>query len=303
MDAGMPVRHVISGLLQAVIVLVPVAMYLGWRRAAEREADVSRQLRDSEALREDLVNMLIHDLKGPAVTTGLALNALAQSESSRMGRTENDEELLQIARNSVGRLEHMIGDMLDAATAEADALRLDVGDVDLAALARAAVEEAAIHSEERKVHVRGPTREEAIALRADQQRIRRVIDNLLLNAVKFTPAEGNVEITVASSEEEAQLTVRDSGRGVPRHVQEHIFDKYRQAEISSGNRMSVGLGLAFCRLIVEAHGGRIWVNSVPGQGSAFTFALPLKGPEEQAHKKGLPARRGERNTSHPLRIE
>ena len=300
MGAGMPVRHVISGLLQALIVLVPVAMYLGWRRAAEREAAISRRLRDSEALREDLVNMLIHDLKGPAVTTGLALNALAQSESVSTGRTKDDEELLQIARDSAGRLEHMIGDMLDAATAEADALRLDVDDVDLAALARAAIEEVTIQAKERKIHVRGPAQEEATPLRADEQRIRRVIDNLLLNAVKFTPSEGNVEVTVASSEEEAQLTVRDSGLGVPHHVQEHIFDKYRQAEISSGNRMSVGLGLAFCRLIVEAHGGRIWVNSNPGQGSAFTFVLPLKGP---ARKKGQPKGKSERSTSRPLRIE
>ena len=300
MDAGMVTRHVVSGFLQVLIVLIPVVMYFGWRRAAEREADVSRRLRDSEALREDLVNMLIHDLKGPAVTTGLALNALAQSESASRDRTEEDGELLQIARSSVTRLEHMIGDMLDAASAEADALRLDVGDTDLTALVRAAIQEAALHSEERKVEVRGPTRTEAIPLRADEQRIRRVIDNLLLNAIKFTPADGNVEVSVASGEEEAQVTVRDSGTGVPRHAQEHIFDKYRQAEISSGKRMSVGLGLAFCRLVVEAHGGRIWVNSNPGRGSSFMFALPLKGP---ARKKGQPKGKSERSTSRPLRIE
>jgi len=75
MSANMVVQHVVSGLLQAVVIAVPVVMYVGWRRAAEREAAAARRLRESEALRSDLVNMLIHDLKGPAVTTGLALSA------------------------------------------------------------------------------------------------------------------------------------------------------------------------------------------------------------------------------------
>ncbi|MFH1501845.1 MAG: ATP-binding protein [Candidatus Eisenbacteria bacterium] len=287
MGTEMLIRHIVSGLLQAVIVLVPVIMYLGWRRAAEREADVSRKLRVSERLREDLVNMLIHDLKGPAVTAGMALNALARSESANADRGEQDGELLQIARDSVGRLEHMIGDMLDAATAEAGALSLNIGDIDLASLARAAVQDIALQSEERKIHVRGPSLKDVIPLRADEQRVRRVIDNLLLNAVKFTPADGDVEVLVASSDEEAQVTVRDSGPGVPRHVREHIFEKYGQADDSSGDRMSVGLGLAFCRLVVEAHGGRIWVDFEPGHGNAFTFALPLQGPQDPIRKKGL----------------
>jgi signal transduction histidine kinase len=248
------------------------------------------------------VNMLINDLMGPAVTTGLALNALARSESAGPHRTDEDEELLQIARDGVTRLEHMIGDMLDAAAAEADALRLTVDDVDLAALARTAVHEVAVHAKDRKVNVRGPSVQEVIPIRADEQRIRRVIDNLLLNAVKFTPPASEVAISVTSDDEEAQVTVRDSGPGVPRHVQEHIFDKYRQAEISSGKRMSVGLGLAFCRLVVEAHGGRIWVDSNPGRGSAFMFTLPLDGPRDSIHRKGEGEWKSRRDRSHLLRI-
>jgi len=196
----------------------------------------------------------------------------------------------------------MIGDMLDAATAEADALRLDVADVDLTALVRAAIEDVALHSEERKVRVHGPEQQEAIALQADGQRVLRVMDNLLLNAVKFTPPEGNVEVSVTSDDEEARVTVKDSGVGVPRHLQAHIFDKYRRAEAASGNRMSVGLGLAFCRLIVEAHGGRIWVESEPGRGSAFTFALPLEGPRGAGGEKGGRKWTGKKEPNFLLRI-
>ena len=220
--------------------------------------------------------MLIHDLTGPAVTTGMALNALARSETANTARTVEDLELLRIARDGVSRLEHMIGDMLDVAAAEAGGLRLNVSRVDLAALARAAVQETALRAEEGRIDVRGPSSAEAVPVEADAQRLRRVIDNLLANAVRFTPAHGSIDVSVASSAGEAVVTVRDSGPGVPHEQRERIFDTYGQAGTASGGRMSVGLGLAFCKLVVEAHGGRIWVETAPGQGSAFSFVLPLK---------------------------
>lgn len=110
---------------------------------------------------------------------------------------------------------------------------------------------------------------------ADSEKIRRVVHNLLDNALKYTPRGGTVRASAAETEHEVLVAVRDSGEGIPEHLRERIFDKFAQAEAArEGRRLSVGLGLAFCRLALEAHGRRIWVDSVPGAGSTFTFALP-----------------------------
>ncbi len=123
--------------------------------------------------------------------------------------------------------------------------------------------------------------------------IRRVLINLLGNAIKFTRGPGNIVITTrvvapgenghnlisgADSGEALLLSVRDNGLGIPLEDQVRIFEKFGQVESrEAGRKMSTGLGLTFCKFAVEAHGGRIWVESVPGEGSTFLFTVPLNG--------------------------
>ena len=107
----------------------------------------------------------------------------------------------------------------------------------------------------------------------------RLLINLVTNAIQYTPPGGDVDLALEASENKANVTVRDTGPGIPRHLQNQIFNKFSQAaEPGRKTRMSVGLGLAFCRLAVEAHGGRIWVESGSGRGSAFIFSLPAEPP-------------------------
>jgi signal transduction histidine kinase len=119
-------------------------------------------------------------------------------------------------------------------------------------------------------------------LRADEDKIRRTLTNLLGNAIKFTPSGGTVTLLVGPQQEAEAVTgvwfaVADTGEGIPHEAFGRIFEKFGQVESrQSGRNMSTGLGLTFCKMAVEAHGGRIWVESEPGQGSKFQFVIPLQ---------------------------
>jgi signal transduction histidine kinase len=113
---------------------------------------------------------------------------------------------------------------------------------------------------------------------ADERRIRQVVFNLLSNAVKFTPQGGRVDVSTAHVDGEVQIAVHDTGPGIAAEDQERIFEEFQQAHGGNGERPEgTGLGLALSRRLVELHGGRIWVESEPGQGSTFTFTLPVEG--------------------------
>ena len=107
----------------------------------------------------------------------------------------------------------------------------------------------------------------------DRERVLQVLANLLGNAVKFTPAGGRVALTVQAAPDEVVFAVRDTGPGIAPENQEHVWDRFWKSRTS--NRHGAGLGLAISRGIVEAHGGRIWLESAPGDGSTFSFTLPL----------------------------
>ena len=110
---------------------------------------------------------------------------------------------------------------------------------------------------------------------ADERRIRQVVFNLLSNAVKFTPAGGSVEVRSAQVDSEVQISIADTGPGIASEDQERIFEEFQQTEVGIEQREGTGLGLALSKRLIELHGGRIWVESASGEGSTFTFTLPL----------------------------
>ncbi|MBI5875051.1 MAG: ATP-binding protein [Deltaproteobacteria bacterium] len=111
---------------------------------------------------------------------------------------------------------------------------------------------------------------------ADRYMLMRVMGNLLGNAIKFTPPDGEITVSGGIEDRMIKIMVSDTGPGIPKQFHEFIFDKYWQAETGSRNeRKGVGLGLAFCKMVVEAHGGRIWVESEQGEGSRFIFSIPV----------------------------
>jgi signal transduction histidine kinase len=244
---------------------------------------VNERLRASEALREDLTNMLVHDLKNPLVAASMALQLyrrrrLAAKDASPQERQEQ-EQLLDVAGESNERLRRLIEDILDVARAEAGEMPLDREKVDLAEVVRQAVQGAApaLERGDRALAEFYPV--EPLTVEIDAAKIRRVVDNLLDNALKYSPPEGHLQVRVEQRDARALVSVHDDGQGIAPEMQ-HIFDKFGQAEAAhSVRRMSFGLGLAFAKLAVEAHGGSIWVESEPEQGTTFTFSLPLTNLE------------------------
>jgi signal transduction histidine kinase len=238
------------------------------------------RLRVSEALRQDLTNMLVHDLKNPLVSASMALQIYqrrhqAGADIGAQGE-QDQEELLRIVAESNERLRRLIEEILVVAQAEAREMPLSLEEVDLAEVVREAIREAVTRAErgERKLVASYPP--EPLSVTMDAAKIRRVVGNLLDNAAKYSSSPGHIRVQVAGQDAQALVSVHDDGQGIAPEMHQRIFDKFGQAEaVREGRWMSVGLGLAFAKLAVEAHGGRIWVESSPGQGTTFTFALPL----------------------------
>ncbi len=236
------------------------------------------RLRAAEAMRDDLTNMLVHDLKNPVVSVSMALDLLRrQQQAGGAALTEGRvAELLRVAAESNDRLRRLVEDILDVAKAENDCMLLNRAETDLAQVVRAAVEEVRPRAQRAELTLEGKYPEAPLLCLLDAEKIRRVVDNLLDNGLKHSPPGGRIEVAVAQQGAEARVTVRDEGQGIPEHLHGHIFEKYRQAEATgAGQRASVGLGLAFAKLAVESHGGRIWVESRAGSTTTFVFTLPL----------------------------
>jgi signal transduction histidine kinase len=118
-------------------------------------------------------------------------------------------------------------------------------------------------------------------IQADREKVQRVFSNLLDNAFKFTPEGGRIEVSVCHRDSSVEVVVSDSGPGVPAEMRDRIFDRFAQVPGSSGRRRGTGLGLAFAKLAIEAHGGRIWVDDNQPTGSAFHVRLPTEGPQTE----------------------
>lgn len=262
--------HLIAAVLTAAVLSVAAVLYVKWRQTAVTAHEALCQLRALETLRDDLMAMLVHDLKNP-LTSSLMASKMLLTRSSNLPQGERD--LLDMAIRSQVRLVSMIEDLLDVARAEQGKMPMTLSDVDLATVIDEALSEAAFPAEQAGVHLCATTGPCA-PVPADAEKLHRVVANLVGNAIKFTPRDGSVAVTLSCMDSEATVSVHDTGLGLPAGSHERIFDKFMQVS-ADGPRLSVGLGLTFCKYAIEAHGGRIWVDSVPGEGSTFSFSLPL----------------------------
>ncbi len=211
-----------------------------------------------------------HDLRNPlsALRTTTALLGPGRPPRSEAWLTDK----LALVRRQVDLLQRLVEDLLDTTRIEAGQLELRLAEADLAGLVRDAV---ALHTDVSPLHVlvlelpEGP-----VPLRCDATRISQVLNNLLSNAIKYSPAGGEVRVTLVADAEGATVSVRDQGVGVAPEEQERIFEPFRRSSATRDAIPGVGLGLAVARRIVQAHGGHIDVESALGRGSTFRVWLP-----------------------------
>jgi signal transduction histidine kinase len=225
-----------------------------------------------EKLRSDLTHMLIHDLSNPLSAMQMALE-MVQPEGSEQPLLSGQEarEALEIVRRSNVRAQRMISSLLDVTRLESGHMPVDQEKVQAIDLAETAVRDMRALADARGLGVTVDLPPDLPPVQADAELLDRVLRNLLSNAIKFTPAGGAVQVTARCQGEHVIFTVRDNGLGLPLHVQTRLFEKFVRG---SAGPQGHGLGLAFCKLAVEAMGGRIWVESQPGDGAAFHFTLP-----------------------------
>lgn len=228
--------------------------------------------RNLDNLRNDLMAMIYHDLRSPLANVVSSLDVLTS-----LLPAESDEaitSLLSIAVRSTERIQRLTDSLLDINRLEAGQPVVNMQVVGLPDLIADAVEAVAPIAENKNQAIFQELEIDLVPVLADADMIRRVLINLVENAIKFTPAEGKIYVTAGQDGGAVKVCVKDCGPGIPPAERERIFDKFTRLNMKQGPR-GLGLGLAYCRLAVAAHGGRIWVEDADGPGSSFCFTLPL----------------------------
>jgi len=251
-----------------------VATHLELRRKRRELQESLEALRRLEVLRDSLVHMVVHDLRSPLAAISACLEVIKwdAEEQHRRELAADVETALHATRTII----RMVNSVLDVSKMEGTEMHLQLAPSDMAAVARETVDELESLVGARRL-VRDWPDDPVMAL-VDRDVVARVMQNLLGNALKFTPAAGVITVSVEANDEMVRVAVSDTGPGIPREYRERVFEKFGQVEaLSRGQKFSTGLGLTFCRLAVEAHGGRIGVESEVGHGSTFWFVLPRSG--------------------------
>jgi len=234
---------------------------------------MAEELEHAETTRRNLMADVAHELRTPLAVLDGNLRALLD------GVHELNEDEIALLYEQTHHLSRLVDDLREISLAEADQLSLNRQEVDLARLVRETVAHFDLLAQEQGIQLAAELDDPLVHPGLDENRIRQVLHNLLSNAFRYTPRGGKVEISAKrlSANNELDITVKDTGAGISPEELPHIFDRfYRAEEATSRDRGGTGLGLAIVKAIVEAHGGRISVNSGGrNQGSAFSIKFPI----------------------------
>ncbi len=231
-----------------------------------------------EQMRQQLADMIVHDLRNPlgSITNSLELLHAAwvdQDDTVPIG------QVLGIALRSSQRMERLISDILDMARLQSQEKTISIAETELPPLIDEVLETLMPSAKRRNHTIEENIQSDLPPLWGDQDVIRRVLLNIMTNAIKYTPNGGTITLTVRADADEFYFAVADSGPGIPPEERQHIFEPF--VRVDSDNVKGAGLGLAFCKLAVEAHEGEIGLDSTLGEGSTFYFTIPRNLDESE----------------------
>ena len=234
--------------------------------------DENRRLEDLERLRQETTELILHDLRNPlgAITMALKMLGLVLPPDVR----QSQGEVLDMALANCERLQRLVDSLLEVSRMESGETVLAMEPVDLGRLMTDVAHRQRLLAGDVTVRLSLPP--DLPPVRADRDKLDRVLANLLDNAIKVSPRQGVVTLAAQADGGAVQVGVCDQGPGIPAEERERIFERFSQSAGEKGRRRGFGLGLTYCRLTVERHGGRIWVEPGPGdRGSRFLFSLPV----------------------------
>ncbi len=243
------------------------------RKALEENSRFEQAYKESERMKDDLIHMLVHDLKSP-ISSVMGLLDHSVELLGTQGNT-NVSELLSLARSESQHLLSLAANILDVRRMKEGQMPYEPTTIpNLSELAKEALADVSGGPRDRNFGFL--VRPEAEQVTGDPKLLRRVLANLMANAIKHTRRGGYIDFRAWQQDDGFVLSVREDGEGIPEGDQKRIFNAFEQSRHTIHDRYDTGMGLTFCKLAVEKHGGRIWVESKVGRGSTFYFTLPDK---------------------------
>jgi GAF domain-containing protein len=269
---------------QAAAAIENAQLYTDLEERAAKLEQAYKELQEVDKLKDELVQNVSHELRTPLTFIKGYVELLLEGDMGLLN--EMQRESLTIVADKTNALTRLVSDIIYLQQVEWESLQFSQQDMrEMARLALQSCEVAAVTA---GIFLRLEADSDLLSIPVDRDRVNQVFDNLLGNAIKFSPRGGSITIEVKDDGAMIQLGVLDTGVGIPPDKLDRVFDRFYQVDGSATRRFGgAGLGLAIARRIVEAHGGRIWVESEVGKGSAFKFTLPkTQAPREVAARAG-----------------
>jgi signal transduction histidine kinase len=276
-DAGQARRRSIDWIYVSLAILILAGIAIGWHftrqlsRAYRKEQLSHEAAERAIAARDELMAIVAHDLRNPLAAITMRASIMQEDSASEITRKQAHS-----IENVTMRMDYLIKTMLDVATIEAGRLSIDPAPTDAADIVTEVLDMFGAVAEAKRVHLDCKRSSLHLGVRADKERVIQVLTNLVGNALKFTPPGGRVTISVEQQGEYARFSVADTGPGIASDDLPRVFDRFwRKGDVT---QKGTGLGLFIAKNIIAEHGGEIWVESVPGHGSTFSFTLELTDP-------------------------
>ncbi|NWF91296.1 MAG: response regulator [Syntrophaceae bacterium] len=271
--------------------------------AAELER-ANEELRKIDEMKSEFVSVASHELRTPLAAIKNAVQLMLQGKTGEIN--ENQMKFLSMAERNINRLTSILNNLLDLSKIESRKLAIKFEEMDPKPSIEFAILSFKPQADLKSIQLKMDIQEDLPPVYADREKVEQILANLLGNALKFTPENGEISISAKICDEDENMvaiSVRDSGIGIPKDQLEKVFEKFHQVEDSLRRSIAgTGLGLAITKGLVEAHYGRIWVESEVGKGSTFTFTLPVsKGEKRDLHFRLIldrEFRRAQKNSLH-----